>query len=96
MNFYRHAVRRLVAVPIAASDRGYRLADDPDAQFQMSVYALNLDKADPGAAEAALNYGYAGAILAGAAVGALANRREPWRGTVSGGLLAGPLPPSPT
>ncbi len=69
---------------------GYQIIDDPDeAQFQMVVYVLNLEKTSPTAAEAALSHGYVGSIAAGAAVGAMANSSNRYRGAAAGGVIAG-------
>jgi hypothetical protein len=71
------------------NDNGYKIVDDPDqAQFQMVAYVLNLEKADPTAAEQALHQGYmGGAVLGGAAVGGLATRSA--GGVVGGAVLGG-------
>lgn len=90
MEFDRRAFRSFVADQFTSSEHGYRLVDDPDrAQFHMHVYVLNLEKADPSAAEVALNQGYVGEIAAGAATGALVHRSNPWTGAAVGGLVAG-------
>ncbi len=72
------------------NDNGYRIVDDPDeAQFQMVVYVLNLEKTSPTAAEVALHQGYmGGAVLAGAAAGGLAGGGRAG-GVVGGGLMGG-------
>jgi hypothetical protein len=71
------------------NDNGYKIIDDPDkAQFQMIAYVLNLEKADPTAAEQALHQGYmGGAVLGGAAVGGLATHSA--RGAVGGAVVGG-------
>jgi len=74
------------------NDSGYKIIDDPEkAQFQMTVYILNLEKTSPTAAEAALNSGFSsgGAIMAGAAIGAMANNSHPYNGAAAGGIIAG-------
>jgi len=73
------------------NDSGYTIVDDPEtAQFQMILYVLNLEKASPTAAQAALGQGYSsGAIAAGAAVGAIGNSSNRYRGAAAGGVLAG-------
>lgn len=92
MEFDRRAFKRFIKEQFAQSDEGYAVVDDPDsAHFLMSVYVLNLEKASPTAAEAALNHGFAGAgaMVAGAAAGAVISRnRNPYAGAAIGGLLA--------
>jgi hypothetical protein len=62
MEFDRRAFKTYVKEQFALNDNGYRIVDDPDAaQFVMVAYVLNLEKASPTAAEAALNQGYLGA-----------------------------------
>lgn len=91
MEFDRRAFKNFVKEQFAMNDNGYRLVDDPTkAQFQMIAYVLNLEKTDPTAAEQALHKGYmGGAVLAGAAVGGMANSSNPYRGAAAGGLVAG-------
>lgn len=92
MEFDRRAFKQFVKEQFTQSnDNGYRIVDDPEqAQFRMVAYVLNLEKASPTAAEAALNKGYmGGAVLAGAAVGAVTNTSDPYTGAVTGGLLGG-------
>jgi hypothetical protein len=57
----------------------------------LNVYVLNLEKTSPTATEAALGAGYTcGAVLAGAAaVGAMGNSSNRYRGAAAGGLIAG-------
>jgi hypothetical protein len=73
------------------SDNGYLIVDDPDhAQFQMVAYVMNLEKASPTAAQAALNQGYmGGAVTAGALIGGMSNHSHPLTGGLMGGLLGG-------
>lgn len=73
------------------NDNGYKIIDDPDAaQFQMVVYVLNLEKASPTAAEAALHKGYmGGAVATGAIIGGMSNNNNPLMGAAAGGLLMG-------
>lgn len=92
MEFDRRAFKTFVQQQFTQpGGAGYRIVDDPEAaQFQMIVYVLNLEKTSPTAAEAVLSRGYTGgAIAAGAAAGALANRSNPYRGAATGGLIAG-------
>jgi len=90
MEFDRRAFKQFVKNQFAQSDSGYTIVDDPEnAHFTMSIFVLNLEKASPTAAESALNKGYTGEVMAGAAVGALANRNHnPYTGAAVGGLLA--------
>jgi len=73
------------------NDNGYKIVDDPtQAQFQMVAYVLNLEKASPTASEQALNQGYSGgAILGGAALGAMANSSNSYNGALAGGIIGG-------
>lgn len=90
MEFDRRAFKQFVKEQFTQfNDNGYQIIDDPDAaQFQMIAYVLNLEMADPTAAEQALHQGYmGGAVLAGAAAGGLATRSG--TGVVAGGLLGG-------
>jgi len=75
----------------APGNSGYRVVDDPEAaQFQLNVFVLNLEKTSPTAAQAALGKGYTGgAIVAGAAIGAVANGSHRYNGAAAGGLLFG-------
>src|SRR5256885_3606151 len=74
--FDRRAFKQFVAQQFEASDHGYKVVDDPaDAQFTMVAYVLNLEEANPTAAEKALEQGYKGqAVVGGAVVGALARQ----------------------
>lgn len=92
MEFDRNAFKRFVLEQFSApGNSGYIIVDDPEAaQFQMNVYVLNLEKTSPTAADLALGKGYTGgAIVAGAAVGAMANSSNRYRGAAAGGLLVG-------
>jgi len=92
MEFDRNAFKRFVVEQFSApGGSGYRVIDDPEeAQFQMNVFVLNLEKTSPTAAEVALGKGYTGgAIAAGVAVGAMANSSNRYQGAAAGGLLFG-------
>ncbi len=91
MEFDRRAFKQFVVEQFGLNDNGYRVVDDPEsAQFQMIAYVLNLEKASPTAAEAALGQGYmGGAIVAGAATGSVINKGNPYRGAKIGGVLGG-------
>jgi hypothetical protein len=90
MEFDRRAFKQFIKTQFAQSDTGYTVVDDPEsAHFSMSIYVLNLEKASPSAAQSALNQGYTGEVVAGAAAGALVgSRRNPYAGAAVGGLLA--------
>ncbi len=90
MEFDRRAFKQFTKDQFTKfNDNGYRIVDDPDeAQFQMVVYVLNLEKTSPTAAQVALHQGYmGGAVLAGAAAGGLASGKA--GGAVAGGLVGG-------
>ena len=93
MEFDRKSFKRFINDQFAQHEEGYRLVSEPDeAQFQMNVYVLNLEKTNPTAAESALSRGYVGSIAAGAAAGALINRNSnPYTGAAAGGLIGGVL-----
>lgn len=89
MEFDRRSFKRFVKSQIALNDEGYRVVDSPKkAQFQLNIYVLNLEKASPTAAEAALRQGYVGGgVLAGAAAGGLVTGTG--KGMVVGGIIGG-------
>jgi hypothetical protein len=91
MEFDRREFKTYVKAKfVENADSGYSVVDDPSqAQFHMQIYVLNLEEASPTAAESALNSGFVGSIAAGAAVGAVANSSNRYRGAAVGGLLAG-------
>jgi len=91
MEFDRRLFKTFVKEQFGLNDNGYVLVDDPEkAQYTMVAYVLNLEKASPTAAEAALKQGYmGGSVLAGAAVGGLANSSNRTRGAAVGGLAFG-------
>jgi hypothetical protein len=87
MEFDRRAFRDFVKEQFANNGNGYTIVDEPDnAHFQMVVYVLNLEKADPSAADNALHSGYVGAA-GGAAAGAAITGG--YRGGLAGGVLGG-------
>jgi hypothetical protein len=90
--FDRRAFLNFVKQQFASNESGYRIVDDPEqAHFQMLVYVLNLEKASPNAAQAALQQGYVGGeTAAGAGVGAVvgANSGHAWQGGILGGVAA--------
>ena len=85
--FDRAVFRTLLKDSFAINDNNYRIVDDPEtAQFTLSAYVLNLEKASPSAAETALGRGYqGGGILAGAVIGG--SSAESLIGAAVGGLL---------
>lgn len=92
MEFDRRAFSQFVKQQFSRSDGGYRIVDNPEqARFQMLAYVLNLEKASPNAAQAALQQGYLGGEqIAGAAVGAVvgSNTGRSWQGGLLGGVAA--------
>jgi hypothetical protein len=91
--FDRRAFQKFIREEFAKNENGYRLVDSPDqARFLMLAYVLSLEKASPGAAQAALSQGYVGggATGAGAVAGALigGNSGNGYKGAAIGGLLA--------
>lgn len=89
--FDRRKFKEFVREQFTTNDNGYKIIDDPDAaQFQMTAYVLNLEKASETAAQEALGKGYVGAsTVAGATIGGMSNTKHPGTGIVSGGLLGG-------
>lgn len=87
--FDRAVFKRLLKESFAVNDNGYKLVDDPEqAQFVLSAFVLNLEKASPSASQQALGRGYeGGGVLAGAAIGGAA--RGDWKGAVAGGVVGG-------
>jgi hypothetical protein len=72
MEFDRRALRQAVKEELASNEDGYRMTDDPDeAQYQMNIFVISLEKASPTAAELALKQGYRGDVGAGATAGAV-------------------------
>ena len=61
MEFDRNAFRQALNQQILASGNGYTFTDDPEeAQYSMSVYVRNLEKASPSAADNYLQSGFEG------------------------------------
>jgi hypothetical protein len=91
--FDRRAFGKFVRSEFERNENGYRIVDDPEAaQYTLSVYVLNLEQADPTAAQAALQTGYQGeTAMAGAAGALVGGRRGSGYGAAAGGLLAGGL-----
>jgi len=91
MEFDRREFKKFLKNEFAQNDNGYKIIDDPDAaQFQMVVYVLNLEKASPSAAKAALGRGFVGGVGAGAVAGAVVGGRHAYgSGAAVGGLIGG-------
>lgn len=95
--FDRNQFRQFVSTQFAANANGYRLIDNPDqAQFTMVAYVVNLEKASPTAAQAALGQGFIGgnstanSALAGAALGsAVSSRGDATKGALGGAVALG-------
>lgn len=87
MEFDRNEFRKSLEQQISNSGNGYTFVDSPDkAQFSMSVFVRNLEKASPSAAENYLSSGYQG-VAAGAAVGYATGGG--YRGAAGAGLIGG-------
>lgn len=68
MEFDRNAFRTALNSQISSSGNGYTFVDSPDnAQYTMSVFVRNLEKASPSAAENYLASGFQGVTLGSAA-----------------------------
>ena len=88
--FDRRAFSAYLKTQFSTNENGYRIVDEPEqAHYLMSVYVLNLEKASPTAAEAALNQGYSGAAGLGGAAGAVLGARNTntYRGAAAGGVI---------
>jgi hypothetical protein len=83
-------IEGLIVTAITA--RGYRVTHDPEAaHFRLLGNVLNVGKASPTAAEAALASGYGGAF-AGSATGAVVGGvTHGWTGAAVGGVVGGIL-----
>lgn len=90
MEFDRNAMSRAVKESFAGNANGYTITDDPDeAQFQLNIFVVTLEKASPTAAEIALKQGYRGDVNAGATAGMAvgAYQSHTWTGGVVGGVI---------
>jgi hypothetical protein len=82
-------------VKTAIAARGYQVTDNPEqAHYKLLAQVLQVSKASPTAAEAAMRGGYGAPILAGATTGALiGGAAGGWRGAgvgaAAGGLVGG-------
>ncbi len=87
MEFDRNAFRTALNSQISGSGNGYSFVDSPDdAQYTMSVFVRNLEKASPSAAENYLASGFQG-VAAGATLGVATGGG--YRGAAAGGLIGG-------
>ena len=90
MEFDRNALSRAVKDAFVGNANGYTITDDPDdAQYQMNIFVINLERSSPTAAEAALNQGYRGDVGSGAAAGIIVGAQRGGTATsaVTGGLI---------
>lgn len=90
MEFDRNAMSRAVKEAFVGNANGYTITDDPDeAQYQLNIFVITLEKASPTAAEVALKQGYSGDVSAGSYAGMVAGANTGHRGNgmVVGGLL---------
>lgn len=87
--FDRAIFKRLLLDSFANNSNNYRIVDDPEkAQYTLSAFVLNLEKASPSASQQALNKGYQGTgVLAGAALGAQTN--NDYKGALAGAVVGG-------
>lgn len=90
MEFDRNAMSRAVREAFVGNDDGYTIVDNPeDAQFQLNIFVITLEKASPTAAEVALKQGYSGDVNAGAVAGGAVGMSQgnSVSSMVGGGLL---------
>lgn len=88
--FDRAVFKRLLLESFANNSNGYKVIDDPEkAQYILSAFVLNLEKASPSASQQALGRGYqgGGGVLAGAAIGASTNNG--YKGALAGAVVGG-------
>lgn len=87
MEFDRNVFRQSLITQIESSGNGYQIVDSPsDAQYSMSVFVRNLEKASPTAAENYLSRGYEG-VAVGSAVAFASG--SGYRGAAAGGIIGG-------
>lgn len=90
LEFDRNAMARAVRESFSGNANGYTLTDDPDeAQYQMNIFVITLEKASPTAAEIALKQGYRGDVGAGVSSGIALGVDQ--HHSVTGGVLGGLL-----
>lgn len=90
MEFDRNAFRSALNNQISSSGNGCTFVDSPDnAQYTMSVFVRNLEKASPSAAENYLSSGFQGVTIGSAAAYAGGGGyREAAAGGIIGGLVS--------
>ena len=92
MEFDRRALRKAVKDEFTNNEDGYRMTDDPDeAQYQMNIFVISLDKASPTAAELALKQGYSSDTAVGAGAGAVYGATHGGVGSAVGEGVVGAL-----
>lgn len=92
MEFDRRALRKAVKKELADNEDGYRMTDDPDeAQYQMNIFVISLEKASPTAAELALKQGYSSDTAVGAGAGAVYGATHGGAGSAVGMGVVGAL-----
>ena len=88
MEFDRNALSRAVKEAFVGNSNGYSITDDPDeAQYQMNIFVITLERSSPTAAEVALSQGYRGDVGAGAAAGLVVGAQR--GGSLSSGVAGG-------
>jgi hypothetical protein len=90
MEFDRNAMSHAVRDAFVSNASGYTITDDPDeAQYQLNIFVITLEKASPTAGEIALKQGYSGDVSAGATAGAIvgSDQGRTMTSMVGGGLL---------
>lgn len=87
--FDRAVFKRLLIDSFSTNSNGYKIVDDPEkAQYVLSAFVLNLEKASPTASQQALGRGYqGGGVLAGAAIGGATNNG--YKGALAGAVVGG-------
>ncbi|MCW8090555.1 complement resistance protein TraT [Alteromonas sp. ASW11-130] len=87
MEFDRNEFKNALNSQISSNGNGYEFVDDPkEAQYTMSVFVRNLEKASPTAAEGYLRTGFEGVAVGSAAAVASGSG---YRGAAAGGLIGG-------
>ena len=88
--FNRKEFKKFVKTQFVENEEGYKIVDSPkNAQFQLNIYVLTLEKASPSAAELALKQGYIGGggtragVVGGAVIGGVTT------GTGTGAAVGG-------
>ena len=87
--FDRAVFKRLLMDSFANNSNNYKVIDDPEkAQYTLTAFVLNLEKASPSASQIALGRGYQGSgVLAGAALGSASN--SSYKGAMAGAVVGG-------